>query len=153
MPQTAQVIPLRTATARRFTIADLSEHGKWVMPRFLKLNPHLDERSAIGFLNGIIFNREYLFLYQPDGVAMAQVMTAHALAPRPVVWERFVWARDPKDTTHIEQASHFYTEMSVWSKSIGADTIIVRQSTDVPELLLKERLGRLFISEQYFARL
>lgn len=129
---------------RRFERPDLDRHGKWLLPRLLQAFPHLNERSAAGFLAGMIYNNEHLFLYQPHGVALAQIMSEHTLAPKPVIWERFVWAEDPKDAAQVEAASHFYSEIHRWAKGLRCEIIVVEELTDVPHEMVRKRLGRVF---------
>ncbi len=137
---------------RRFAIPDLDRHGKWILPRLLQVYAHLNERAAAGFLQGLVYSNEFLFLYQPQGVALAQAMSAHTLEPKPLVMERFVWVEDPKDPVQVERASHFYTEIYRWAKAQNCATIVVEEMTDVPHDLIKARIGRIFNRQQQFVR-
>lgn len=138
---------------RKFDTADLSQHGKWIVPRMMQAYPHLNERGVATFLQTINYNNEYLFLFQNDSVALAQVMSAHALGAQPIVYERFVWVQDREDKEQIKYAADFYNEFRRWAKSLGADVIIVEENTDVPHDMIKEKLGRIFTRQQQFARL
>ena len=138
---------------RRFDTADLSRHGKWIMPRMLQAFPHLNERGVATFLQNINYNNDYLFLYSDNGVALAQVMSAHSLDAKPIVYERFVWVEDKEDKEQIKHAAEFYTEFYRWAKSQSAAVIIVEENTDVPHDMIKEKLGRIFTRQQQFARL
>lgn len=143
-------------TIRRFDTADLSQHGKWILPRFIASYPHMNEWMAATFLRNLCswgFRNEWLFLYSQTGVALAQVMSAHSLDPQPVVYERFVWVENKEDKEQLKQAAEFYTEILRWAKSQSAEAIIVEENTDVPHDLIKEKLGRIFMSQQQFARL
>src|SRR5215468_6993166 len=93
---------------RRFELPDLDHHARWFMPRFLKEYPHLNQRAAIGFLRGIIYNNEFLFLFQDNAVARAQLMHSGGLEPEAIVWERFVWVENPADAAQTHAASSFY---------------------------------------------
>lgn len=137
---------------RRFDTADLSKHGAWIMPRMLKAFPHLNERGVATFLQNIIYNNEYLLLYHDNGVALAQVMSAHSLDAKPIVHERFVWVQDPEDKEQVKNATGFYHEFLKWAKSQSAEVIIVENNTDVPHEMIKEKLGRIFTRQQQFAR-
>ena len=137
---------------RRFDTADLSRHGAWILPRMLKTYQHFNERGAASFLQNISYNNEYLFLYHDHGVALAQVMSAHALDAKPIVYERFVWVENPEDKEQVRHAAGFYTEFLKWAKSQSADVIIVEDNTDVSHDLIKEKLGRIFQRQQQFAR-
>jgi hypothetical protein len=137
---------------RRFNSADLSTHGAWILPRMLQTFKHLSERAAASFLQNIEFNNEYLFLYHENGVALAQVMSAHMLDGSNVIHERFVWVKDKEDKNQLKHAANFYTEMMKWAKAQGAEVIIVEENTDVPHDMIKEKLGRIFQRQQQFAR-
>ena len=137
---------------RRFDTADLSRHGAWIMPRMLQAYPHLNERGVATFLQNIIYNNEYLLLYSDNGVALAQVMSAHSLDAKPIVYERFVWVENKEDPEQIKHAAEFYTEFYRWAKSQSAAVIIVEENTDVSHDMIKEKLGRIFTRQQQFAR-
>lgn len=138
---------------RRFDTADFSKHGAWILPRMLKAFPHMNERGVATFLQNILYNNEYLLLYADTGAALAQVMSAHSLDAKPIVYERFVWVEDREDKEQIKHAAEFYTEFYRWAKSLGAEVIIVEENTDVPHDTIKEKLGRIFTRQQQFARL
>lgn len=138
---------------RRFDTADLSRHGSWIMPRMMHTYSYLNERGVATFLQNIVYNNEYLLLYSDNGVALAQVMSAHSLDAKPIVHERFVWVEDREDKDQVKHAAEFYVEFYRWAKSLGSDVIIVEENTDVPHDLIKEKLGRIFTRQQQFARL
>jgi hypothetical protein len=152
MSAAAELVQAPADVARRFSPADLSTHGKWLLPRLITAYPHLNERSAAGWLSSIIFGNEYMVLYHEHAVGVAEIVSSHTLAPKPVVWERFVWAQDKTNEDHIAQAADFYELFHRWAKSIGAETIIVEEMSDVPHEMIKEKLGRVFQRQQQFAR-
>ena len=137
---------------RRFDTADLSKHGKWIMPRMQQAFPHMNERAVATFLQNINYNNDYLFLYQEDSVALAQTMSAHSLSAAPIVYERFVWVEQKENKDQIRRAANFYVEFLRWAKSQSADVIIVEENTDVPHDMIKEKLGRVFSRQQQFVR-
>lgn len=139
-------------SARRFELADLSRHGKWIMPRMLAAFPHLNERGVAAFLQNIIYNNEYHFLYHERAVGLAQVMSEHTLSAQPVVIERFVWVEDLQDKEALAQAAEFYVSFARWARHQGADVLIVEEMTDVPHEMIKDKLGRVFERVQKFAR-
>ena len=139
-------------TIRKFDTADLSTHGAWILPRLMAAFPHFDQRGAATFLQNVNYNNEYLFLYHDNGVALAQVMSAHSLDAKPIVHERFVWVQNPEDKDQVKHAAAFYTEFLKWAKMLSAEVIIVEENTDVPHELVKERLGRIFQRQQQYAR-
>jgi len=139
-------------STRRFARPDLDTHGGWVMDRFIKCYPHVLPRNAAGWLTGLIYNNEVMFLYQPNAVGLAQVERAHTLAPHPLVREMFVFARTPG---HVKEASWMYVEFDRWAKQIGADTLIVGNGfSDVPVEMIGQRLGnrRVFTAQQRFVK-
>ena len=147
------ILPVREALPiRRFEIADLARHGGWLMDRLLKALPHLTNRELQGWLRGIIYSNEFLFLYQDHSVALAQVLRNMTMTPKPVIYERFVFAEDKENAEHVEQAGEFYAEFERWAKSQSVETILVEELTDVSHDAIKKRLGRLFTRQQVFAR-
>ena len=148
-----KIVETPAPTIRRFDTADLSQHGKWIVPRMIQSYPHLNERAVATFLQNVLWNNEWLILYSETGVALAQVMSAHTLDAKPVVYERFVWVENKEDKAQLKHAAEFYTEFRRWAKSMSAEVIIVEENTDVPHELIKEKLGRIFTRQQQFARL
>ena len=139
-------------TNRPFDTADLSQHGKWLLPRMMQAYPHMSERTVASFLQSILYNNEWLILYQPHGVALAQVMSAHALDASPIIYERFVWVEDKEDKAQVKAAAEFYVEFHRWAKNQNIEVIIVEENTDIPHEMIKEKLGRIFTRQQQFAR-
>lgn len=137
---------------RKFDTADFSRHGTWILPRMMKAYPHLNDRAVATFLQNILWNNEYLCLYQDDSVALAQVMSAHSLVAHPIVWERFVWCENPEDKDQLKRAADFYTHFHRWAKSMSCEAIIVEENSDVPHDMIKDKLGRIFTRQQQFAR-
>lgn len=142
----------RVVEIRKFQLPDLDRHGRWILPRMASAWPHLNERALVGFLRGILASNEFLFLYQPHGVALAQMIGTHTLSPKPIVQERFVWVEDRDDKEQIANAALFYDRIRDWAKSARVETVIVAELSDVPIDLIKERLGRIFNRQQQFAR-
>lgn len=137
---------------RRFEIADLSEHGGWIMERLLKIYPHMNERGVAGWLRGIVASADFLFLYHPNAVALAQTVQYDPLDPKMVVREAFVWAKDPENKAHVAAAAEFYEKFTQWAKAQMLDVVIVEERTDVPHDTIKDKLGRVFTKQQNFAR-
>lgn len=140
-------------TNRHFDTADLSQHGKWLLPRMMQAYPHMNDRAVASFLQSILYNNEWLLLYQPHGVALAQVMSAHALDASPIICERFVWVENKDDKKQVKDAAEFYVEFQRWAKNQNIEVLIVEENTDVPHDLIKEKLGRIFTRQQQFAKL
>jgi len=147
-----KIVEMAAPTVRKFDTADLSLHGKWIVPRMMQAYPHMNERGVASFLQTINYNNEYLLLFADTGVALAQVMSAHTLDAKPIVHERFVWVENREDKEQIKQAAEFYVHFYRWAKSLGTEVIIVEENSDVPHELVKEKLGRIFTRQQQFAR-
>lgn len=141
-----------TLTPRRFEMPDLSSDGGWAIDRLLKVYKHLNQQQLAGWLRSIVYNNEFLFLWLPHAVALAQIESAHTLSPRPVVREHFVWAHDPKDPKHVAEAAQMYERIRNWAKQQGAATIIVAEQSDVPVETLKQMFERVFERPQKFVR-
>jgi len=140
---------------RRFELADISQHAKWLLPRITRAYPHLTERTALGFLNSLLYNSDYYFCYQPHAVGLMQVERAHMLTPEPIVREKFVWVEDSKNDQHLDEAVAFYGEFSKWGERFGAKIMIVMENSDVPPEKLRAAFPgtRVFTREQKFLRI
>jgi hypothetical protein len=139
---------------RRFELPDLSQHGGWILNRLAKVYRHLNEQQMAGWLRGIVYSNEFLFLYMPHSVALCQVERGHTLIPAPVVREHFVWAMDPANPAHVDEAAEFYTNIMRWARQQSAGTIIVENNSDVPhETVVKKCEKRVFTREEKFVRL
>ena len=137
---------------RRFDLGDLSTHGHWLVPRLTQaLN--LPEQRIGGWLRCLIDNKEFCFRVQEHSVGCAEVQLVNGLADKPVVRERFVYAEDIDNKAHVAEAAEFYDEFKRWASSLGAEVLIVQEQSDVPDEMIRQKLGRIFIREQRFARL
>lgn len=132
------------APVRRFEMPDLSQHGPWLMKRFIAKFPDADERYMAAYLSRLVYDNEHLFLYQPHAVALAQLVFSPGIKPHKIVQERFVWVENSKDTEQLEAAADFYSEMKLWGKRQNAERIFACEDTDVPKTLIIARIGRLF---------
>ncbi len=137
---------------RRFEVPDLSRDGGWVLQRLRKVYKHLNEQQLAGWLRGIVYNNEFLFLWLPNAVALAQVERSHTLSPAPVVREHFVWANDPKDPHHLGQATQMYERFREWAKQQDASTIIVAEQSDVPLETIQKMFERIGERKQKFVK-
>lgn len=122
---------------RRFVIPDLDHHSGWLIKRLLLAYPHLDQRSLIGWLRGLISLNECLFLYQDHSVALAQVERAHSLAPKPRVLERFVFCQDP---AYEDEAAEFYPKIAIWARHQSCPTLVIKTLTDVSDAKIRKAL-------------
>jgi len=132
------------AFVRRFELADLSEHGPWLMQRFAAKLPDVPEQRIAGYLRNMVFDNEHMFLYQPHALALAQIIHSPGLKTVRIVQERFVWVENREDKQQLEMAADFYAHMKAWAKRMDAERIYVCEDTDVPKSLIEQRLGRVF---------
>ena len=147
-PKVETPVPLQTQGIRRFAEADLMKHGQWIMKRLFKEYPNQTDRSLIGWLKNLLFDNASWFMYQDNSVALFQVTSAFSLAHKPMVIERFVFAKQNFETEALE----FYVEVEKWAKSMSVNEIIVEQLSDVPHDMIKNKLGRLFTKQQVIMR-
>lgn len=152
MNDVAEIVHER-ATVRRFSTADLSEHGGWILKRLQPMYPDCDERFIAGWLRGLICDNAHSFLYQPNAVALAQLVATPGLRPGWMVQERFVWVEDKTDKEQLEHAADFYLAFAEWGRAQRAERIIACENSDVPKAMIEARLGRLFDTKISHARL
>lgn len=141
------------STTRRFEVPDMSSKGLWIMARLIKIYPHLSQQQLVGWLNGLVYSKEYMFLSQDHSVALAQLVQSYTLDPWPIVQERFVFCEDPASEEHQFEAAEFYSEFKRWAKSSSAKAIIVDENSDVPPAMIEKQLKiKLGTIEQKFAK-
>ena len=144
-------INIPTLNIRRFEPADLNR--TWIYKRLLAAFPQFaNEQVAAGWLRSLIFNNEYHFLYAAHGVALFQVVSGNILRPRPMVQEHFVWVENKSDQQQLAEAAQFYTSAQMWATHLNAEVMLVEEMSDVPHDLIKDRIGRIFIRQQQFAK-
>jgi hypothetical protein len=148
-PHVETPAPIITESIHRFTEADLSRQGQWILKRLQQVHPTDSERMLIGWLRNLNFDNSSLFLTSAHAVALFQVTSVFTLSHKPIVIERFVFAMEG----HVAEAAEFYTHAGKWAKSQSIEQMIVEELSDVPHDLIKEKLGRLFTRQQIFARL
>lgn len=153
-PQAAPApVPLFNTATRRFDIPDLDRHGLWLLPRLKQKYPHLNDRGILSWIRNIVFVNDWHFICQDTGVALAQCISAHTLSPKPIIHEHFVWVQDKTNEAQIKAAAMFYEDFKRWAGHVDAGVMIIEEDTDVPHEIIKEKLGRVFVREQKFARL
>ena len=148
-PHVETLAPLVTSSLRRFGLADLERHGAWILKRIQKTYPEHSDRFLIGWIRNLTYDNGSLFLYHDHGVALFQVTTVFALERKPVVIERFVFAKEG----FTAECAMFYDEVNKWASAQHLEKVIVEQMSDVPHEMIKEKLGRLFTQQMTFARL
>ena len=154
MPAHAEATAAKPAP-RRFELPDLSQHGQWVLKRLLTVYKHLNEQQLAGWLRGVVYSNEFLFLYLPRGIALFQVERAHTLNPAPIIRQHFVWVQNPADQEQVVAASEFYSKVMTWAKQQSASTIVgIDLNSDVPQEMVKDKCEkRVFTREEKFVRL
>lgn len=135
---TVPIVP----SLRRFELPDFSTQGQWMGQRLMAAFSHLSERQLFGWLNGLIYSPEYLFLWQTNSIALAQAVHSFTLSPHPVVQEHFVFVRERENPHHLEEASEFYAEFVRWGKSKDAEALLLADASDVPPEMVKKRIGK-----------
>lgn len=150
LPESDAVLPI---SPRRFTVPDLETHGPWMFDRMCETYKHMTPRTAGNFLRGIVYANDFMFLFLPGAVALAQTSRDITFDPIPVVRERFVWCKERRNEMQHELALQFYDEFAKWARHQGCADMYVLESSDVPAEKVKDRLGRLFARPQQFVRL
>lgn len=154
MTAVAETQKVEPTAVRRFELADISQHGGWLIPRLIRQYPHLTQRTAMGFLNNILYNAEFHFCYAPHAAGLAQLERAHTLNARAIVREKFVWVQDSKNPDHLAEAVAFYDDFIEWGRRCDAEAMIVEESSDVPHEMVRQKFDkRIFVREQKFVRL
>jgi hypothetical protein len=147
-------IGVEMPAVRRFELGDLSQHGRWLLPRLVKVYPHLTEHTAAAFLKNILYNSEFHFCYQPHSAGLAQVERVHSLVSRPIVREKFVWVEDVKNPDYVTEALAIYDDFQVWARHHGADVLVIEEQSDVPHELIRDKYEkRIFTRQQHFVRI
>src|SRR5262245_36530579 len=140
---------------RRFELPDLNEHGTWLIERLQSVYPGVDVRTLYSKLHSILYSNEFMLLYQPNAVAIAQLVIGNALMPQPViqVWFCFVKNRETKE--QIEEAAGFFPDFMRWARNQGCGAVLLPENLDLmdvsPEVAGKAMGGRLFKREQLYA--
>lgn len=141
MTESAEKIEIEPPPIRRFYIADLTEQGQWILDRLLKAYPNQNQRSIIGWLNGVIDNNEFLCLHMPNAVCFAERVCLDTLSGKQVIREKFVWCEDPDNVLQQKNAVEFYSWMADWAKGQSIDKLIVCERSDVPITQVREKFG------------
>ena|ERR1700722_11388349 len=161
----------------RVLMPDLVDNGAYLCKRIKEHWPQLQDRQILGWLQGCANSNEYLFIRTEKAWLLAQVQREFT-EPYPWCKEIFCFAvtddgnydkgsegeKYQKDLNAdaIMQAASLYEDLIRWAQKICANEIIVDKYTDVPVkndkdatdmATIKGRMGRLFKSEEIFARL
>lgn len=127
--------------AQRMTLNYFQKDMAWALQRVVQGYPHLTERTAFAWLQPLLSNNEFLFLRTGRCIGLAQIVREHTLRPRPIVYERFVFCRNPDDKEEILEAIEIYAEFRRWGQHQGAANMIVLEQTDVPSKVLDAKVG------------
>jgi len=147
--------PAEPIKIRRFERPDLDQHGAWLLERLRTVYPGVTEMILYSRLMNILYNNEFLVLYQDDAVAVAQLVRGNSLNPRPSVHEWFVFVKNPADKAAIDRASAFYADFVRWGYAQDCEAIVLSSGmSDVPiEEARKHLGGRIHEKQQLFVPL
>jgi len=163
---------------RRVYRHDINEMGAFLCKRIKERWVHLQDRQILGWLITCAESNEYFFVRTDRAFLLAQ-SNRDFLEQYPWVKEVFCFAYyddvkfdgDGKEAeayrkeikeSAVFQAASLYEDLIRWAQKICANEIIVDRFTDVPVKddkdpknmgTIKGRMGRLFKSEEVFARL
>ena len=158
-----------TYSAHRFGLPELNDAAIWLVPRFARCYPHLQNQTVMNFFRSIIDSAEWHFVFSGDpgkpvhAVSLSQRVN-EKLSASPFVREQFTFVKSPE---YVEEAVALYLEMKKWAFDLGSDTVYLKDHydekddpegaatrlTDVPRELVKAAFGRVFIQEVFFARI
>jgi hypothetical protein len=82
--------------------------------------------------------------HQPNSIALVQLERGYMIEPKPIIRERYVLARDPKDPEHVTEAALFYDHIKMWAERLEAEFVILSDMSDVPLDMIKKKMGRTF---------
>ena len=121
---------------RRFTVPDFNTYGMWIISRLKAKFPTMTDKTALGWLRGLMESNEYYFVTNEKAVLLAQMVHA-GLDPAPKVREIFCLCQDGQ----MQAGADLYRSLAGWAKNIGTDEIIVMRLTDVSKPMIEEALG------------
>jgi hypothetical protein len=166
MAEAALKIEPFTMSVRRVGLPDLQDKGRFLCEELKAHWPHLQDRSILGWLQGISGSNEYLFIRSDKAFGLFQRMQEF-IEPYPWVKEIFVLAEQNEmklqpgpDADHVriqnemalEQAFGLYDDAKRWMESIRASRIEfgpispfeVKDKDPENKMTLKAKFGRLF---------
>jgi hypothetical protein len=133
--------PIVSSPVQRFTQSNLTSCG-WFLHRLVKTYPNKNEIGWANYIRSMCGRNDCLFIAQPHGVALAEVVQTDNLVGKRVVYERFVWCEDRQNPDHVDAAADFYTEFVRWAVSLGIDEIVIDRASDVPVELIRATLRK-----------
>jgi len=139
--------PIVGQPIQRFSQSDLTDKCGWILKRLVAKYPNKDERGWANWLRAMCDRNDCLFLSQPHGVALAEVVQVGTLDAKRVVHERFVWCEDRQNPNQVEAAANFYDEFHRWTASLGIDELVIAKDTDVPVEMIRAKLGKIHLTE------
>lgn len=139
--------------ARRFFLPDIDRHAGWLLPRLHLSYPHLSMQQMHGWLRSVLGSNEFMVLYLTHGVALFQSWHP-TLSATPVIKQHFVWACEPENKAYQIECAEFYVMLRQWAKRMAIGRVVdLELNNDVPEKLVREKLGRLNTHTQLVATL
>lgn len=177
MAEAALKIETPYYSSRRVSRPCLTDMGAWLCKRVREHWPQLQDRQILGWLIGCAESNEFLFIRTEKAFLLAQVQREF-VEPYPWVKEIFCLCytdggkyekgseaeqfQKDGNADAIAQGASLYDDLIRWAQKICANEIIVDKYTDVTVKnekdptdmsTIKGRMGRLFKSEEIFARL
>jgi hypothetical protein len=131
-PEKLEITPLRVSRA------DLDNMSDWLLERLAAVYPRQTRGALLGWLRGCYESNEYLFIHTPLSVALVQMVHEPMVTPR--AEERFVFMRTDKG---FDQAASLYSTIKNWCVVNGLDEYIVSRATDVDDIRINQRLGKI----------
>lgn len=138
MPVTdAAPSPRAQKDVRRFTCADLSDMGLWLVGRLGKTYK-LADRQIVTLLHACMEGNEYHFVRTADAVGLArrvQPLFSPAYAEVAFVWTRIDVNDECQDVCHA---------LARWAKGLGLSEMLVGDDLDMSDDDLRKVFSKLF---------
>lgn len=137
---------------RRFDLPDIDQQAPWLFPRLQKTFHWLPPNSIRGWLTQMVWSNDYKLLFLPNAIGCAQLWRAFSAEPVPVVFEKFIFIRDPKSKEQQREALQFYDEFKDWAQLNQTETLILGEFNDIPMDFLKEHFDRVLERTLHFVK-
>jgi hypothetical protein len=117
---------------RRFSLADISDWGPWLLERLREKWPTISDTTFVNKIRGYMGSNEFLFIRNDLAVGLAVVMRDNMDAS-PYVRAIFTFARDgAAQSSKGEKAiNRLYREMEQWATSMRAKRIYFSGRSDI----------------------
>jgi hypothetical protein len=122
--------------SHRFIPPDFDAIGIWLLSRLRARWTWMAERTAFGWLKGVMDSGDYMFLRNGGGVILAD-RTNDPLDPRPKVRVIFCVSQDGQ----LPVTVNLYADVKRWALGMGAKEIVLGEFTDIPRPMIQEVFG------------